>query len=116
MNGKPPVPPRRRLPTSVNVGMGKLFGMASNALGKASGTPPKQNETGTLPLLPAKANVPPPLPKRNNSRNERADEARRSDTLEIEKGGKTDVLTASAPATEDTEPTGKHSLPFYISL
>ncbi|KAF8531838.1 hypothetical protein JB92DRAFT_1945332 [Gautieria morchelliformis] len=102
MNGKPPIPPRRRLPTSVNVGMGKLFGMASSALGKASGTPPKQNETGTAPLFPTKANVPPPLPKRNNSRNERADEARRRDTTEIEK--KADVSTESTPATEDTKP------------
>ena len=95
VNGKPPLPPRRRLPTSVNVGMGKLFGMASSALGKASAAPPKQNGTVNLTPIPAKTKVPPPLPRRNESRNEKGDETKRRDIVEAAGEGNPNASTAS---------------------
>ena len=101
MSGKPPLPPRRRLPSSVNVGMGKLFGMASSALGKASTTPPKQN--GTLTPAPVKASAPPPLPRRSDSRSEKGGETKRRDTSESASGGKTDASITLKSVDEDAK-------------
>ncbi|KAF8574405.1 hypothetical protein K439DRAFT_855389 [Ramaria rubella] len=96
-NGKPPVPPRRRLPSSVNVGVGRLLGMASSAL-KGAAAPAKQ---------PMEQVVPPPLPKRS--------EVRRRDTWESVPGNKAEEkfgTERSEPdmlhATRDKEPLTPH--------
>jgi len=66
---KPPVPPRRR---GLNIGVGKLFGMASNALSKGTNSPSKSGSP--VPPTPAKEDKssailsPPPLPRRNDTR------------------------------------------------
>lgn len=94
-NGKPPIPPRRRLPSSVNVGVGKLLGMASNALGKASGsgnvTPTKQNGSGlATSTKEGRASAPPPLPKRSDVRAVRREAGKKSEDDEASDVGKED--------------------------
>ena len=117
--GKPPVPPRRRLPTSVNVSMGKLLGMASSALGKASVMPQKQNGSGTPPLVLSKSLLPPPIPRRSDSRSEKGDDPKRRSTTESIQENKTNLSTMSNPVREDAKdakPVGQYSRLCLFSL
>ncbi|KIJ38920.1 hypothetical protein M422DRAFT_32983 [Sphaerobolus stellatus SS14] len=107
-SSKPPVPPRRR---GLNIGVGKLFGMATNALSSKATSATSPLKSPAAPPAPSKdkstLTPPPPLPRRNDNRDKmreaRANRERAASLAQQNEPEPEKVVESESPVKEEEE-------------